>query len=53
MRCRGSPPGKTIEDRNAEPLYPQFTDGLRQLTILEAELRSHRRRGWVDVSGDG
>jgi predicted dehydrogenase len=39
--------------RSIEPLYPQFTDGLRQLTILEAELRSHRRRGWVDVPGDG
>ena len=29
--------------------YPQFADGLRQLSILEAELESHRRRGWIDV----
>jgi predicted dehydrogenase len=31
------------------PEYPQFADGLRQLTILRAELESHRTRGWVDV----
>jgi predicted dehydrogenase len=31
--------------------YPQFTDGLRQLTILNAALESHRRRGWMDVPG--
>jgi len=29
--------------------YPQFTDGLRQLTILNAEMQSHQTRGWVDV----
>jgi predicted dehydrogenase len=29
--------------------YPQFIDGLRQLTILSAELQSHRTRGWIDV----
>jgi predicted dehydrogenase len=39
----------SIEDPNAEPEYPQFTDGLRQLTILEAELASSQRRAWVDV----
>ena len=27
--------------RSAQPEYPQFADGLRQLTILEAELASH------------
>ena len=31
------------------PEYPQFADGLRQLTIVEAELDSNRRHGWVDV----
>ena len=31
------------------PEYPQFADGLRQLTILKAELESHRRRSWVDI----
>jgi len=29
--------------------YPQFIDGLRQLVILDAELRSNRQRGWIDV----
>ncbi|MGA8432233.1 MAG: Gfo/Idh/MocA family oxidoreductase [Candidatus Sulfotelmatobacter sp.] len=29
--------------------YPQFTDGLRQLKILAAEMESHRTRSWVDV----
>ena len=40
----------SIEDQNAPPEYPQFEDGLRQLRILEAELASHQRRGWVDVA---
>ena len=31
------------------PEYPQFADGLRQLVILDAELESHRTRGWIDV----
>jgi len=31
--------------------YPQFTDGLRQLKILNAALESHRKRGWIDVPG--
>ncbi len=31
------------------PQYPQFVDGLRQLTILEAVLQSHRTRAWVDI----
>jgi predicted dehydrogenase len=29
--------------------YPQFVDGLRQLVILDAELRSNRQHGWIDV----
>jgi predicted dehydrogenase len=29
--------------------YPQFRDGLRQLTILQAALESHAARAWVDV----
>ena len=41
----------SIEDPAAEPEYPQFADGLRQLTILEAELESNRTRAWVDVPG--
>ena len=31
------------------PEYPQFDDGLRQLTILNAVLQSHGARAWVDV----
>jgi predicted dehydrogenase len=42
---------KSIEDPSAEPEYPQFADGLRQLTILEAELASNEKRAWVDVPG--
>ncbi len=30
--------------------YPQFVDGLRQLKIVSAELESHRKHAWVDVS---
>jgi len=41
----------SIEHPEAEPEYPQFADGLRQLTILDAELASHQRRGWLDVGG--
>ena len=40
---------KSIEDPSAEPEYPQFVDGLRQLTILDAELESNRKHGWADV----
>jgi predicted dehydrogenase len=40
---------KSIEEPGSEPEYPQFADGLRQLTILEAELASGQKRGWVDV----
>jgi len=31
------------------PEYPQFVDGLRQLTILNAVLQSQGARAWVDV----
>jgi predicted dehydrogenase len=37
-------PSATIE-------YPQFADGLRQLTILNAVLQSHGKRTWVEVPG--
>jgi predicted dehydrogenase len=39
----------SIADPSAQPEYPQFVDGLRQLTILESELASHAKRGWIDV----
>jgi predicted dehydrogenase len=33
--------------------YPQFVDGLRQLTILNAVLESNRTRGWINVRASG
>jgi predicted dehydrogenase len=39
----------SIADPSAAPEYPTFADGLRGLTLLESELKSHERRGWVDV----
>jgi predicted dehydrogenase len=39
----------SIADPSAKPEYPQFVDGLRQLTILEAELKSSANHNWVDV----
>lgn len=40
---------RSIENPGAEPEYPQFADGLRQLTILDAEFASNQRQGWVNV----
>ena len=39
----------SIATPDATPEYPQFVDGLRQLTILDAVLQSHRTRSWIDV----
>jgi len=39
----------SIGTPNSVPEYPQFIDGLRQLTILKAEIQSDRKQGWVDV----
>ena len=39
----------SIANPGAAPEYPQFSDGLRQLVILDAELESHRKRQWIDV----
>jgi predicted dehydrogenase len=40
---------QSIEDPGAEPEYPQFADGLRQLTVVESELESSRTHAWVEV----
>ena len=40
---------KSILDPAMAPEYPQFADGLRQLTILEAELASSQKHAWVEV----
>jgi predicted dehydrogenase len=39
----------SIGEPSAAPEYPTFADGLRGLTLLESELKSHESRGWVDV----
>src|SRR5437763_340809 len=39
----------SIAASSGEPEYPQFVDGLRQLTILNAVLHSHQARSWIDV----
>jgi predicted dehydrogenase len=39
----------SIASSGAGVEYPQFSDGLRQLNILEAELESNVSRKWVDV----
>ena len=41
---------RSIEEPSSEPEYPQFADGLRTLTILQAEMDSHRKHAWVDVA---
>jgi len=40
---------RTVADRNAAVEYPTFEDGLRQLEILDAVLKSSRTRAWVDM----
>jgi len=41
---------QSIEEPGSAPEYPQFADGLRTLTILQAELDSHRQHAWVDLA---
>ncbi len=40
---------RSILDPGVPAEYPQISDGLRQMNILQAELESHRERRWVDV----
>jgi predicted dehydrogenase len=40
---------QSIEDPSAPAVYPQFSDGLRQLLILEGEIESNRKHGWIDI----
>jgi predicted dehydrogenase len=40
---------QTVADRGAPIEYPTFEDGLRQLEILDAVLKSSRTRAWVDL----
>jgi len=41
---------QSVADPAAEPQYPHFADGPPQLNILEAEMKSHATRAWVDVA---
>jgi predicted dehydrogenase len=43
---------RSVADMGAAADYPQFTDGLRQMHVLEAALASHLERRWVDVTVD-
>jgi predicted dehydrogenase len=40
---------QAVEDPAVTPEYPQFEDGLRQLVIIQAELASSEKHGWVNV----
>ena len=40
---------RSIEDPSMAGEYPQFADGLRQMTVLQAELESSAGHGWVEV----
>lgn len=40
----------SIHSPDAPRDYPQFSDGLRQMTILAAEMQSHRTHSWVEVA---
>jgi predicted dehydrogenase len=44
---------QSIVDAGAPVDYPRFSDGLRQMRLLDAALASHQRRGWADVSAEG
>lgn len=39
----------SISDRGAAAEYPQFSDGLRQMVLLRAELESGRSQKWVEI----
>ena len=39
----------SIREPNSPVEYPQLTDGLRHMVLMEAELKSHRSRQWVEV----
>ena len=39
----------SIRDQNSPVDYPQMSDGLRQLVLMDAELKSHSSRRWIDV----
>jgi hypothetical protein len=40
----------SIADPQTPAEYPEMSDGLRQMAIMQAELESHRSHGWVNVA---
>jgi predicted dehydrogenase len=40
---------KRVADRNAPIEYPTFEDGIRQMRVLDAVLKSSQKKAWVDV----
>jgi len=43
----------SIANPGSDAEYPQFRDGLRQMTILQAEFDSYKSRGWIDIPALG
>jgi predicted dehydrogenase len=43
---------RAIEDPSVEPDYPQFSDGVRQMEVVDAALESWKNHAWVEVAGD-
>jgi predicted dehydrogenase len=39
----------SIRNSAAAPDYPLFSEGLRQVRLLDAEMKSHASRQWIDV----
>ena len=44
---------RSILEPDAPIDYPQFTDGLRQMRVLDAIKASHDQRGWVEIRAEG
>jgi predicted dehydrogenase len=44
---------ESLENPEVTPDYPLFSDGLRQLRIVEAEMESSRKHAWVDLKSGG
>jgi predicted dehydrogenase len=40
---------RTVEDRSAPVEYPTFEDGLRQLVVVDAVLKSSKQQAWTAV----
>jgi predicted dehydrogenase len=41
---------RTVTDRNAAVEYPTFDDGIRQMRILEAVIKSSKNNAWTQVA---